>query len=372
MTSTHDRIQTVAEFGFTERQARFLVLVIRHAGVCVPRQYARFAGVAYGAKCNAFFDRLVRRGFAHAIDCIHNRARLYHLHSKALYHVIGDAGSRYRRPVSPRLAIERLMLLDAVLTTPDLEWITRAAEKAAYLARLTASACAATQQTLTTPADSTRTVTLPGTLPIGVELDARTVLLYLATEVLTDAFRTFLQAHAALLRVAPTWTLRIIFPRPLDRVYDAYQTVIHEELESPLHPATIGELKWYFEHRDKAIREPMHPQDQRFVDAGARVFGTPRFAELYQRWLKRGDAVFEGRSSPMIAEALNTGAGRVEALVLPHSYRHLSPLVDQPRSRARDVENGVEKGAARGDVTSARPQPPVSTPWSPRERSIVM
>ncbi|MCA1586255.1 MAG: hypothetical protein LC791_16280 [Acidobacteria bacterium] len=348
------------------------MLVMRHAGVCIPRQYAHFAGVAYGAKCNAFFERLVRRGFAHAIDCIHNRARLYHVQSKALYYVIGGAGSRYRRPVSPRLAIERLMLLDAVLTTPDFEWITTAAEKSAYLTRLTASAPGATKQTSPAEGESTRTLALPGTLPIGVESDGRTVLLYLATEVSTDTFRTFLQGHAALLRVASTWTLRTIFPRPLDRVYDAYQTVIHEELESPLQPATIDELKWYFEHRDKATREPVHPQDQRFVDVGGNVFGTPRFTALYERWLKRGDAVFDGRSSPIIAEALNTGAGRVESFVLPHSYRHLSPLVDQRRSRGADAEKGVEKGAARGDVTSARSQPPVSTPWSPRERSIVM
>jgi hypothetical protein len=116
--TTAERVQAVVEFGFTERQARFLALVMRHAGVCVPRQYARFAGVAYGAKCNAFFDKLVRRGYARASDCIHNRARLYHVHHKPLYHVIGEATSRYRRPVSPRLAIERLMLLDAVLITP--------------------------------------------------------------------------------------------------------------------------------------------------------------------------------------------------------------------------------------------------------------
>jgi hypothetical protein len=248
-------------------------------------------------------------------DCIHNRARLYHVHSKALYHVVGDAGSRYRRLVSPRLAIERLMLLDAVLTTPGVEWITTAVEKAAYLARLTASASAATSQTSSPEGDSTHVVALPGALPIGVESDGRTVLLYLATEVWTDAFRTFLQGHATL------------FPRPLDRVYDAYQTVIHEELESPLPPATIAELKWYFEHRDKATREPVHPQDQRFLDVGARVFDTARFSALYQQWLKRGAAVFEGRSSPVIAEALNTGAGRVESLVLPHTYRHLSPLL---------------------------------------------
>jgi hypothetical protein len=43
-----ERVQAVAKFGFTERQARFLVTVMLHAGVCVPRQYARFAGTAYG------------------------------------------------------------------------------------------------------------------------------------------------------------------------------------------------------------------------------------------------------------------------------------------------------------------------------------
>ena len=141
-----------------------------------------------------------------------------------------------------------------------------------------------------------------------------------------------------------------MFPRPLDRVYDAYQTVIREELESPLHPATISELQWYFEHRDQATREPRHPQTQGFLNVGAKVFGTPRFTEMYRRWLKHGNAVFEGPSSPVIAEALSTGRGRVECVVLPHTYRHLSPLVDQPAFARHKVEKGVEKGATRGDT----------------------
>ena len=255
-----------------------------------------------------------------------------------------------------------------MLTMPDLQWLTTAAEKADHLACLTASGAVPVEHAASSESEPKPVVELRGTFPIGVEPDGRTVLLYLAGEVWTEAFRTFLQDHVALLRVAPKWTLRIVFPRPLDRCYDAYQTVVHDELESPLHPATIGELKWYFEHRNKATREPMHPQDQGFLDLGARVFGTPRFTEMYRRWLKHQNAVFEGPSSAVIAEALNTGAGRVESFVLPHSYRHLSPLVDRPRSRTDDVEKGVEKGAARGDITSA----PVSTPWSPRERSIVM
>ena len=50
MMTTDERVQAVVDFGFTERQARFLVLVMRHAGVCVPRQYARFAGIAHGGR----------------------------------------------------------------------------------------------------------------------------------------------------------------------------------------------------------------------------------------------------------------------------------------------------------------------------------
>ena len=69
------------------------------------------------------------------------------------------------------------MLLDAVLTTPDLEWFTTAAEKTAYLTRLTASAPAATQQTASPEPDTTRLVALPGAFPIGVESDGRAVLL---------------------------------------------------------------------------------------------------------------------------------------------------------------------------------------------------
>jgi hypothetical protein len=124
-----------------------------------------------------------------------------------------------------------------------------------------------------------------------------------------------------------TWTIRIVFPRPLDHAYDVYQAVIHEELESPLHSATIGELQSYFELRLEAARgEPMQPQDQGFLRKGHEVFAAPRFTAMYQRWLKHGNAVFAGPSSSAIADALNSGRGRVESVGLPHLYRHLAPL----------------------------------------------
>ena len=361
------RIRAVTEFGFTERQARFLVLVMRHAGVCVPRQYASFTGIANGGRrCNAFFDRLIRRGHANEIDCVHNRARLYHLRHKPLYHVIGDVASRYRRRVSPRLAVERLMLLDAVLQTPDLEWLTTAAEKAACLGRLNTAVGADSPREHPGGAPPGTAPRPSSTFPIGLEPEGRVVLLYLATEPWTDGFRTFLQEHAALLRVAPTWTLRLVFPRPLDGLYDAYQAVIREELESPLHAVTIRELQWYFEHRREAAKGPVHPQTAAFIGTGARVFGTTRFTEMYRRWLKQGNAVFEGPSSPAIADALRDGRGRAESVVLSHSYRHLFPLVSEAPATPQRIDKGLRRetdvGTTPPHALNPCPQHPADEP----------
>jgi hypothetical protein len=346
------RIQAIVNYGFTERQARFLALVMRHAGVCVPRQYAQVAGIAQGAKCNAFFDRLVRRGHARAIECVHNRARLYLVHSRLLYHAIGEPSSRYRRTVSPRLALERLMLLDALLSRPADHWLATPAEKASALP-LTGE---------TRGADS---------FPIGVQADGQVVVLYLAAEPWPDAFRTFLRAHVPLLQNLPRWTIRIVLPRRFGHAHDAYQRAIHEELESSLSPVLIADLKRYFECR-RAIHTTGTPQADDVFREGHQRFGTPRFDDLYRRWITHGDEVFTGPSSAAITEALESGAGRVESFVLPHSYRHLSPLVSHSRSTVDEVEKGVEKGAHRGAIGRGRPQPRASTPWPSRERSVVM
>jgi hypothetical protein len=259
------------------------------------------------------------------------------------------------------------MLLDAVLDVGEIDWLTTASEKAAYLEHLKADATLDAPQAPSGEEASPVASQLSSVFPIGVASDGRTLLLYLASEPTTEGFRSFLQTHAALLRVAPTWTIRTVFPRPLDHAYDAFQTVIHEELESPLHSATIAELQWYFEHRLKAARgEPMHPQTQGFLTKGHEVFGTPRFTAMYQRWLKHGKAVFEGPSSPAIADALNTGRGRVESVVLRHVYRHLSPLVADTPSRPDLVDEGLRReprgGPLRSHAVNPRPQPPREEP----------
>jgi len=357
--TTEDRVTAIADFGFSERQARFLEVVLRHAGVCVPRQYASFAGIAHGGdKCHAFFDKLIRRKCAVPCDCIHNRARLYRVHYKPLYRAIGEAESRYRRPVPARRAVERLMLLDAVLATPDLNWLTSEVEKVAYFASLNAPVSGENTLRSRTTAQSSRGVAASfNVFPIGIDASGRAVLLYLITVPWTDEFRAFVQAQAAFLRSVPAWTVRLVFPRPLDRAYDAYQKVICEEFEAPLHQSTINELKRYFDHRQKAITNTISAQNLA-LNCAAEVFNTPRFTLLYRRWLTQGDAAFETLSSSVLSDALANGTGRVECLVLPHPYRHLSPLT----SLVRSTPKGVEKGEQGGERVPPRPQPLPSPP----------
>ena len=64
-------VRTVAEKGFTERQARFLVLVARHSGVCVMRQYSSFAGIVFGQKTRKFFAKLERLRWVSTYECAH-------------------------------------------------------------------------------------------------------------------------------------------------------------------------------------------------------------------------------------------------------------------------------------------------------------
>jgi len=344
--TNEERVQAIADYGFTNRQARFLRLVMQHSGLCIKRQYASFMDVPPGgAQCNGFFDKLVRRGYAVAADCIHNRARLYHVHHKPLYHAIGNQDSRYRRAVPARQAADRLMRLDAALIEPDPEWLTTRAEKLAHLTvRRDEAGDPATEK------PCLGTDLFPGTFPIGVDATGRVVLLYVASAPWTDDFRVFLVGHMALLAVTPRWTVRVVFPQSLQRAKTDYEYAVHEELENPLSPAALNELRWYFFHRRREDFATMGDLLRERFTRCARTFAGPRFARLYQQWRADENADL-GQVPASVAEAGAAGRAGLECLVLPHSYESFSPLVRRRRSRRARSERADEAA----DKTTAHP-----------------
>ena len=121
--NTH-RVNLITAFGVTDRQARFLVMVLLHSGVFVGRQYASFAGISHGQKVHDFVEKLVAKRLATATTLgAQQRARVFHVHHKPLYAAIGERDNRHRKPVAIARAIERLMILDGVLGDPNISWL---------------------------------------------------------------------------------------------------------------------------------------------------------------------------------------------------------------------------------------------------------
>jgi hypothetical protein len=322
-----DRVQAVAKKGFTERQARFLTIVMLNAGVCVPRQYARFCGIVHGAKTRKFFGKLVRLGLVSMYDCHHNRARIYHVNDRALYAAIGEADSRLRKPVTLNHAIQRLMVLDALVEDADLVWLGTAEEKTVHLTMLTRIDPKDLPHAVVGEGEARKVRYFPDRMPIGIHLAGRGVVVYVVTDPWLDEFRVFLERHAALLRALPAWTLRIVVPPQWPDAARHSRLVVWNQLLTPLQDEELDELRWYFE----LVRT--HPTvsrgddlDERFHKARAAVSG-PRFKALYRAWKQDSEAALVSARSQALIDAVQAGAGRVETLELGHRYGHLSPLV---------------------------------------------
>jgi hypothetical protein len=344
-----ERVKALAEFGFTERQARFLMTVMLFGGVCVPKQYAQFAGTAYGHKVNAFFDKLVQRGFATKCRCIHNRAALYHVHHRRLYMAIGEGCSRYRRPVPAGRAIDRVMRLDAVLRYLEVDWLVTEQEKIEFVSAVVPTLAAERLPHVTV---GSRIRLFPDDVVIGVTA-GRPLLLHLVLTPFDDDFRAVLQRYGDLLGALPRWTLRLLFPKHAARLMGRFQVAFRDELATPLSSATLDELRWYFEQaRRAATSRTSLPRDRRCRRAQD-AFAAPRFRVLYRRWLRDGEPAFDVISTDRIVDHLANETGRVECDALYVSHHHLSPLVS-PAFDAR----GVEEQEVRVDERSARSQPP--------------
>jgi hypothetical protein len=236
-----ERVNAVIAFGFTERQARFLVHVLIHSGVFIERQYRAFAGIAHGQNTHDFLAKLVSRGYATAITpgALH-RGRLFHVQYKPLYEAIGEPNNRNRKPASLGRFVERLMLLDAVLADRHHGWLGTERDKVAYFSdRLQKDLPREWYPHLTFGEGKEKTTRyFPEKLPIGVPRDGgrRHVFLYLVTREVPAEFRLFLLRHADFLKWVDEWTIRVLVPRaisqgggalsvcPARRVHDAADT----------------------------------------------------------------------------------------------------------------------------------------------------
>jgi hypothetical protein len=131
--------------------------------------------------------------------------------------------------------------------------------------------------------------------------------------------------------------VRLLFYKRVGELGGSFREAFSAEVASPLSPTMLGELRWYFgQCRLAAEKRASLPSDARFRRI-QQAIDAPRYRVLYSRWLKDGETALNVVQSGAIAEKLERGTGRLEYVVLPHSYRHLAPLM-RPSSTSHEVE----------------------------------
>jgi len=109
-----ERIQALAGFGYSEREAAFLCIAALHGGFFLRRQYSRFVGTNPGGADAILIEKLLARGHGGALlGC--QKAVVYHISARPFYNAIGQENNRNRRMRSADSIKSRLMGIDYVL-----------------------------------------------------------------------------------------------------------------------------------------------------------------------------------------------------------------------------------------------------------------
>src|SRR5215211_3617436 len=275
-----ERLEAIAAFGFTERQAGFLLQVLLHAGVFVERQYCSHVGIVHGQKTTNFIKALVDLRLATPIapGKLH-RGRMFHLHYKPLWAAIGEPDNRFRKPTAQGRMIERVMLLDAVLDDRECTWLGPSMDKRRHFIRHLGDRLELRDYPhLLFGNGPEKTVRyFPDKLPIGMQPHADThVFVSLVTRPSPVDFRLFLLRHVPMLRVLFRWTVRLLLPRKLVKARLAYLHAAREQLATPLHPSVVETLEWLFPERKRIAERGAAPAESRYLNASS-AFRTPRY-----------------------------------------------------------------------------------------------
>jgi hypothetical protein len=316
-------------FRFTDRQARFLLTVLQHSGVFMGRHYAAFAGITHGQKVHDFLERLLAARFATACHVGRTgRTRIFHVHHKPLYAAIGEPENRNRKPIAVGRAIERMMLLDAVLAERKVLWLGTERDKYAHFVCLLRGALQNDElpRLVFRKDEQEQTVRyFPDKLPIGIDPETdRHVFVFLAADGSPMDFRQFLLRHAELLRALRSWTIRVVLPRERANLRDTYEAAVYDQLARPLPMSYRDDLRASFERRRAG-----QPPGRIGIDAPPRGLRTPSgsaLTALYRYWLEVGSPAVTQVTSTILCDALQSRRGTVECMVLSQAYAHLSSL----------------------------------------------
>jgi len=126
-----DPILALESLGYTEREAAFLYLVAIHSGHFLRRQFDYFTDRNKGALVMRFLEKARVAGHIEFLD-YQQGWHVYHIFSRVIYRLLGDAESQHRRRKGDAQVRARLMALDYVLENNSDHYLESEAEKVRF------------------------------------------------------------------------------------------------------------------------------------------------------------------------------------------------------------------------------------------------
>jgi hypothetical protein len=125
---TVDLVAALESLGYTEREAAFLYLVAAHSGYFLRRQFNYYIDRHKGFLAHRFLEKAHAAGHIETID-YGQGFYIYHLFSKPIYRLLGNADSQNRRRKGDGMIRARLMALDYVLENDADHYLASAEER---------------------------------------------------------------------------------------------------------------------------------------------------------------------------------------------------------------------------------------------------
>jgi len=123
-----DQLDRLRDYGFNEQEARFLYLAATHSGYFTRHQFLSFTHKTKGCVVHRFTTKLLTQNHAQAIQYGH-KTYVFRLTSRKIYDLIGKQDLRDHRSHTSDFIRRRLLVLDFVLSHPDLQYLESQEEK---------------------------------------------------------------------------------------------------------------------------------------------------------------------------------------------------------------------------------------------------
>ncbi len=313
--TNQDRLANLQALGYTETEARFLVIAALHSGHFVRRQFYGPTEVSRGGADSRLIDKLITNRHAEPTVYAQNRV-VYRLAWRRFYEALGEGNNRNRRACQPYIVRHKLMLLDFVLSRPACRFLATLEDRLSYFRELGIA-----DELL--PVQVYRSST--GKKETPVYFFDRSPIFFdpsLAAPVATFAFvndgdfayrnlKSFLQDHRNLFAALPEF--KLVFVARSQQLFGKAGKMFGKFLWSD--GGASAEILTYFRERRAFEQRDTKGWDKaridRFRDLRDR-YAADQFDNLYWRWWTDGDAVVTGKPG-----SLN---GSFDTVLLTHNY----------------------------------------------------